>query len=439
MRYANCMKTVMGGLSLVLVLSACSSGSKSKTTTSPPSGDMSRTASPSGDTSKAAGTISPPSDLPRSDVVSDRGTTPGKTYDSTTRTGLSDRSPEIAAACPSKVDADGKVVFDDPTCPDRYRRQAGTTAAGGAAGLAAACSSKSDANGKVIYDDPACPDRYRSQVGTTSEKERAGLAAACSSKSDANGKVIYDDPACPDRYRQQNASMNAIREARVRLSRAAGIKTWDSQPGDKLTRPDPVGVGGARPDPVGVGGDCPSKVDAKGNVIYADSGCAHRYYYQTKENAYYDRYADKAAKHARAAEIAAIQGNVPDMIQNAELSLDHAKEARRSGNNPDLAAGIAALRQSIALGQSYEVTRSTSSPTSTATAAATPRTFKGELSQKKDVTRADGGESYVIRDRENQEMPITLSPEMSRQVQVGDVVEAQVDSNGQVTSITKAQ
>jgi len=436
MIHAHCMKTVMGGLSLILVLSACSSGSKSKTASAPPSGDMSR----SDDMRRGATpTISPPSDLPRSDVVSDRGTTPGKTHDSTNRAGLSDRSPEIAAACPSKVDADGKVVFDDPTCPDRYRRQAGTTAAGGAAGLAAACSSKSDANGKVIYDDPACPDRYRSQVGTTSEKERAGLAAACSSKSDANGKVIYDDPACPDRYRQQNASMNAIREARVRLSRAAGIKTWDSQPGDKLARPDPVGVGGARPDPVGVGGDCPSKVDAKGNVIYADSGCAHRYYYQTKENAYYDRYADKAAKHARAAEIAAIQGNVPDMIQNAELSLDHAKEARRSGNNPDLAAGIAALRQSIALGQSYEVTRSTSSPASTATAAATPRTFKGELSQKKDVTRADGGESYVIRDRENQEMPITLSPEMSREVQVGDVVEAQVDSNGQVTSISKAR
>ena len=380
MRYANCMKTAIGGLSLVLLLSACSSGSKSKSTTGPASEDISRGG-------RAA--LSPPSDLPRSDVVSDRGTTPGKTHDSTNRAGLSDRSPEIAAACPSKVDADGKVVFDDPTCPDRYRRQAGTTAAGGV----------------------------------------AGLAAACSSKSDANGKVIYDDPACPDRYRQQNASMNAIREARVRLSRAAGIKTWDSQPGDKL----------ARPDPVGVGGDCPSKVDAKGNVIYADSGCAHRYYYQTKENAYYDRYADKAAKHARAAEIAAIQGNVPDMIQNAELSLDHAKEARRSGNNPDLSAGIAALRQSIALGQSNEVARSTSSPTSTAAAASTPRTFKGELSQKKDVTRADGGESYVLRDRENREMPITLSPEMSRQVQVGDVVEAQVDSSGQVTSISKAQ
>jgi len=396
MIHAHCMKTVMGGLSLILVLSACSSGSKSKTASAPPSGDMSR----SDDMRRGATpTISPPSDLPRSDVVSDRGTTPGKTHDSTNRAGLSDRSPEIAAACPSKVDADGKVVFDDPTCPDRYRRQAGTTAAGGA----------------------------------------AGLAAACSSKSDANGKVIYDDPACPDRYRQQNASMNAIREARVRLSRAAGIKTWDSQPGDKLARPDPVGVGGARPDPVGVGGDCPSKVDAKGNVIYADSGCAHRYYYQTKENAYYDRYADKAAKHARAAEIAAIEGNVPDMIQNAELSLDHAKEARRSGNNPDLAAGIAALRQSIALGQTNEVPGSTSSPTSTAAAAPRTQTIKGELLRNEKSTKVGGGEEYIVRDSQQREMPIALSPEMSQQVQVGDMVEAQVDSNGQVTSISKAQ
>ena len=394
MRYAYCMKTVMGGLSLVLVLSACSSGSKSKTTTPPPSSDMSRTAPPSGDMARsedmkrgATPTLSPPSDLPRSDVVSDRGTTPGKTHDSTNRAGLSDRSPEIAAACQSKVDADGKVVFDDPTCPDRYRRQAGTTAAGGAAGLAAACSSKSDANGKVIYDDPACPDRYRSQAGAVS----------------------------------------SIREARVRLSRAAGIKVWDTA------------AGAGTNDYAGVDPRCPSTVDAKGKVAYADAGCAERYRFQTKENAFYDRYADKAAKHARAAEIAGNEGNMPDMIEDAELSLDHAKEARRANNNPDLAAGIAALRQAIALGQTSEVPRSTSSPTSTAAAAATPRTLKGELSQKKDVTRADGGESYVIRDRENREMPITLSPEMSRQVQVGDVVEAQVDSNGQVTSISKAQ
>ena len=43
----------------------------------------------------------------------------------------------------------------------------------------------------------------------------------------------------------------------------------------------------------------------------------------------------------------------------------------------------------------------------------------------------------MVRDRQNREMPISLSPEMSRQVQVGDMVEAQVDANGQVTSISK--
>ena len=425
MRYAHCMKTVMGGLSLVLVLSACSSGSKSKTTTpAPPSGDMSR----SEDMRRGATpTLSPPTDLPRSDVVTDRGTSRRTISDPSDRARLSDRSPEIAAACPSRTDAKGAVVFEDPSCPDRYRRQAGTTAADGAAGLAAACSSKSDANGKVIYDDPACPDRYRSQVGTTSEKERAGLAAACSSKSDANGKVIYDDPACPDRYRRQADAMSSIREARVRLSRAAGIKVWDTAPG--------AGTPGAGTnDYAGVDPRCPSTVDAKGKVAYADAGCAERYRFQTKENAFYDRYADKAAKHARAAEIAGSEGNMPDMIEDAELSLDHAKEARRANNNPDLAAGIAALRQAIALGQSNEVPRSTSSPTSTAAAAATPRTIKGELSRS-----ASGGEQYVVRDSQNRETPISLSPEMSRQVQVGDVVEAQVDPNGQVTSITKAQ
>jgi len=372
MIHAHCMKTVMGGLSLILVLSACSSGSKSKTASAPPSGDMSR----SDDMRRGATpTISPPSDLPRSDVVSDRGTTPGKTHDSTNRAGLSDRSPEIAAACPSRTDAQGTVVFEDPTCPDRYRSQLGNT-------------------------------------GNTSERDRA-LAAACSSRPDANGKIIYDDPACPDRYRRQAAAMSSIREARVRLSRAAGIKVWDTAPGAGTN------------NYAGVDPRCPSTIDAKGKVAYADAGCAERYRFQTKENAFYDRYADKAAKHARAAEIAGNEGNMPDMIEDAELSLDHAKEARRANNNPDLAAGIAALRQSIALAQTNEVPGSRVGNRA--------QTVKGELSRS-----AGGGEQYVVRDSQNREMPITLSPEMSRQVQVGDVVEAQVDSNGQVTSISKA-
>jgi hypothetical protein len=198
-------------------------------------------------------------------------------------------------------------------------------------------------------------------------------------------------------------------------------------------------------------------IDANGKVVYDNAACAERYRYQTKQNAFYDRYADKAVKHSRAAEIAADQGNVADMIQNAELSLDHAKEARRSGNNPDLAAGIAALRQSIALGQNNEMSGATSSIRearvrlsraagvkvwdTAAHAGVAPRTqtIKGELSRSETSPGVQGGEHYVVRDSQNREMPISLSPEMSRQVQVGDVVEAQIDANGQVTSITKTQ
>lgn len=376
MLHAHCLKAVMGGLSLVLILSACSSGSKPKTTSAPPSGDMSR----SEDMRRGATpTISPPTDLPRSDVVTDRGTSRRTLSDPTDRTRLSDRSPEIAAACPSRTDAQGTVVFEDPACPDRYRSQLGNTG------------------------------------NTTYERDRAGLAAACSSRPDADGKIIYDDPACPDRYRRQTAGTN---------------------------------------DYAGVDPRCPSTVDAKGKVTYADAACAERYRFQTKENAFYDRYADKAAKHARAAEIAGNEGNMPDMIEDAELSLDHAKEARRANNNPNLAAGIAALRQSIALGQANEVPGATSSIRearvrlsraagikvwdTAADARVAPRaqTIKGELSRRENPS---GGEHYVVRDSQNREMPISLSPEMSRQVQVGDVVEAQVDSSGQVTSISKAR
>jgi len=418
MIYAHCMKTVMGGLSLVLVLSACSSGSKSKTTSAPPSGDMSR----SDDTRRGAQpTISPPTDLPRSDVVTDRGTSRRALPDQAERAKLSDRSPEIAAACPSRTDAQGTVVFEDPTCPDRYRSQLGNT-------------------------------------GNTNERNRAGLAAACSSRPDANGKIIYDDPACPDRYRRQASAMSSIREARVRLSRAAGIKVWDTAPGAGTNESGPAGLAAACPsrpdangkiiyddpacpdryrrqtgttaDYAGVDPRCPSTLDAKGKVAYADAGCAERYRFQTKENAFYDRYADKAAKHARAAEIAGNEGNMPDMIEDAELSLDHAKEARRASNNPDLAAGIAALRQAISLGQTHEVPGARVGPSA--------QTIKGELSRSGNSSR-DGGEQYVVRDSQNREVPISLTPEMSRQVQVGDVVEAQVDSNGQVTSISKAQ
>jgi len=386
MIHAHCMKTVMGGLSLILVLSACSSGAKSRKadTQARSNSDVATDRGSSYD----RGTSYDPTDrmtTPRDQVASterpvssDRaGTGDRRAWDATPedrivpcaddkgdmtasmecdqlnreradRMGLSDRSAEIAAACPSRTDAQGKVIFDDPACPNRYRREVSDS-------VAAACATHRDAKGKVVYDDPSCPSRHRRQMGSSYENVR-----------------------------------------------------W------------------------------------------------------TQESAFYDRYTDKAVKHAREAEIAGNQGHVPEMLRHAELSLDQAKEAQRAGRHPDLDMGIAALRETIMLGQGNQVPGATSSirearvrlsraagipvrDTRPLGAVATPvtpqrtQTIKGELLRNEKSTRVGGGEDYIVRDSQHREMPIALSPEMSRQVQVGDVVEAQVDSTGQVTSISKAQ
>lgn len=380
MIHAHCMKAVMGGLSLVVMLSACSSGAKSR--------KADAQARSSSDVVADRGTSYDPTDRmtpptaasTERPVSSDRAGTGGdrRSWDATPedrivacaddagdmtasmecdrmnreradRMGLSDRSPEIAKACASRTDAQGNVVFTDPACPNRYRRTMSDS-------VVAACSSHRDAKGKLVYDDPACPARHRQQMGSSYE-----------------------------------------------------------------------------------------------NVSW------------TQESAFYDRYTDKAVKHAREAEIASNQGHVPEMLRHAELSLDQAKEAQRAGRHPDLDAGISALRDTIMLGEGNQVAGASSSvrearirlsraagipvrdvrpanevvrPVSQTTRS---HTIKGQLARKETSTRIGGGEEYVVRDNQNREMPIALSPEMSRQVQVGDVVEAQIDPNGQVTSISKAQ
>ena len=381
MIHPHCMKTVMGGLSLVLVLSACSSGAKSRKaeTQARTSSDVASSYDRGTSYDPTDRMTSPQQSSTERPVSNDRlGTGDGRwiatpedrivpcaddkgdmtasmdcdrlNRERAERMGLSDRAPEIAAACPSRTDAQGNIVFNDPACPNRYRRTVSDS-------VAAACASHRDAKGKLVYDDPACPARHRRQMGSSYENVR-----------------------------------------------------W------------------------------------------------------TQESAFYDRYTDKAVKHAREAEIAGNQGHVPEMLRHAELSLDQAKEAQRAGRHPDLDAGISALRDTIMLGETNQTTGATSSirearvrlsraagipvrdvrpanelvrpvsqqPTAT-------HTIKGQLARKENSTRIGGGEEYVVRDPQNREMPIALSPEMSRQVEVGDVVEAQIDPNGQVTSITKAQ
>jgi hypothetical protein len=400
MIHAHCMKTVIGGLSLLLVLSACSSGAKSRKADH----SQSRTSAVAADRGtydptdrmttnrdQMAGTTERP-------VPSDRlGTgdqrTAGRTSDRVTSDGRSD---DRVVPC-----ADDKGDMTASMDCDRLNRGPASQKDRAALSdrspeIAAACSSRVDAQGNVVFDDPSCPDRYRRQTSNIYENE--GIAAACSSRIDDKGKVVYDDPNCPARHRRQMGSSYE-------------------------------------------------------NVRW------------TQESAFYDRYADKAVKHAREAEIAGNHGHVPEMLRHAELSLDQAKEAQRAGRHPDLDAGIAALRQTITLGQGNQVPGATSSirearvrlsraagikvkDTRPADELARPmssgagqrtHTIKGELSRNENSPRVGGGEHYVVRDSQNHEMPISLSPEMSRQVQVGDMVEAQVDSTGQVTSISKAQ
>jgi hypothetical protein len=127
-------------------------------------------------------------------------------------------------------------------------------------------------------------------------------------------------------------------------------------------------------------------MDARGNVIYDDPACPTRYSQVQpmvkeysdpqvlKDNAFFDRYIEKAVKEARQAEIAGNQGHAPEMVEHANLALTQAKQAQRAGNVPGLNEGILALREALAIPLStYRGRTAYDSPTGTA-ATCTSRT-----------------------------------------------------------------
>lgn len=71
--------------------------------------------------------------------------------------------------------------------------------------------------------------------------------------------------------------------------------------------------------------------------------------YLIKQNAFFNRYIDKAVKHAREAEMAGNMGQAQDLLKHAQLSLDQAREAQRAGSVPGLNEGIAFLRKALGL------------------------------------------------------------------------------------------
>jgi hypothetical protein len=65
------------------------------------------------------------------------------------------------------------------------------------------------------------------------------------------------------------------------------------------------------------------------------------------------------------------------------------------------------------------------------------RMVSGQLVGDEASSRKDGGAHYFLRDRSGQDLPITLTGDMSRHVRVGDKVKAQLDADGRVLSIAK--
>lgn len=178
---------------------------------------------------------------------------------------------------------------------------------------------------------------------------------------------------------------------------------------------------------------------------------------KAKEPVNYEKSMDAAVSHAWKAEAAGNEGNIPEMLRHTKMSLDQATAAQLASSSgrsdPHLQSGIQDLKDTLVVGSRdriapaslrdarVKLVQARTVGLTSGAALQRTQTVKGELARNERATGGGvtGGEQYIVRDAENHEMPIALSPEASQQVQVGDTVEVQIDSTGRVASITKAQ
>jgi hypothetical protein len=171
-----------------------------------------------------------------------------------------------------------------------------------------------------------------------------------------------------------------------------------------------------------------------------------------KDPAAYKRQVGEAEAHARKAELAGNEGNIPEMLRHTKLSLEQAQVAQRAGTNPTLDGGIMDLKQTLAVGQRdliapaalqdarIKLSKAASIQTvSTAgmSSKSSSRVLTGELRRSSAISTFPEQEAYVVRDPQSgADTPVFLSPDMTRQVKEGDTIEAQVDPQGRVVAIT---
>ena len=65
----------------------------------------------------------------------------------------------------------------------------------------------------------------------------------------------------------------------------------------------------------------------------------------------YKRQVGEAAAHARKAELAGNEGNIPEMLRHTKLSLEQAQGAQRAGTNPTLDDGVMDLKETLRVGE----------------------------------------------------------------------------------------
>jgi hypothetical protein len=174
---------------------------------------------------------------------------------------------------------------------------------------------------------------------------------------------------------------------------------------------------------------------------------------RTQDPASDDRQVAGAVTHVWKAELAGNEGNIPEMLRQSSLSLEQAKAAQRAGTNPDLNDGIMDLNETLRVGQRDQIAPSAlrdariklsraatiqKVATSGTSSTLSSRTVTGELKRSSTESTVQGQETYVVRDRQSGDTPVLLSTDMSRQIKEGDIVTAQIDSQGRVVAISKS-
>ena len=242
----------------------------------------------------------------------------------------------------------------------------------------------------------------------------------CVQHRDSRGRMVYDNPACTDKYRRQQTEVVAACASFV-------------------DRGDRVRMSG---DP-----NYPDRASA--------SPMSEPVRDPAQESAHRDGNVNSALNDVLKAEAAGNEGNIPEMLRRTRMSLDGVNALQGAGNNPYLHSAVMDLREAMTVGCRNQIApaalgdaRAKLSQAALAGGSThalktgsrlTTQTVTGELVRDTSSSGTMSGEHFLVRDRQNNEIPIRLSPEMSTQVHPGDIVEAQIDSKGEVVAISKAQ